>query len=118
MYSLTLGGKATVLYNFGASAINDGTSPFGSLINVGGTFYGTTDAGGNLDAGQYTEGCGTVFSLTAAGVETVLYAFQSNNSYLDGCNPHGALTEIGARFYGTTSAGGAYSAGTVFSISR
>jgi uncharacterized repeat protein (TIGR03803 family) len=120
VYSLTPAGTVKALYNFGPPTIDDGAAPDGLMLNVGGTFYGNTQLGGEPNSARYGGGCGAVFSVTAAGVETVLYAFQGNSftSYADGCYPYGTLTEIGAKFYGVTSEGGAYSAGTVFSISR
>ncbi len=120
-YSLTLGGAFKTLWNFGAPNSNDGVGPNGALINVGGTFYGITFGGGDPEAGPHGGSCGTIFSITSAGVESVLYPFHGyniRNNPLDGCFPYGALTEIGTKFYGTTFEGGAYSAGTVFSMSR
>lgn len=43
---------------------------------------------------------------------TACYTF----SGLDGSSPTGSLTKVGGFVYGTTAAGGAYSAGTVFKI--
>lgn len=47
-----------VIYSFGDTP--DGRYPGSGVINVKGTFYGTTGAGG---AGNCTSGCGTVFSF-------------------------------------------------------
>lgn len=46
------------------------------------TLYGTTYSGG-------TSGQGTVFTMTPAGKETVLYGFAGPG---DGASPQGALT--------------------------
>ena len=55
-----------------------------------------------------------MFQLTPAGVLTVLYNFDGN---ANGGNPAGALTQgRDGSFYGTTQQGGAYSGGTVYSI--
>lgn len=51
----TAGGGYKVLYSFKGG--NDGATPDASLINVGGTLYGTTFNGG-------THGKGTVFKVT------------------------------------------------------
>jgi uncharacterized repeat protein (TIGR03803 family) len=76
------------------------------LIDVGGTFYGTTAWGG-------ANNLGTVFSVTPSGAETVVHSFQGGN---DGANPVGGLLNLGGTLYGTTSAGGPYGGGTVFAI--
>lgn len=101
-------GKESVLHSFGAA--NDGSSPsYGSLIQgTDGNLYGVTVAGG-------TKGYGTVFKVTPAGVETVLYSFAGGTS--DGANPYGSLIQAtDGNLYGTTNGGGAYSLGTVFKI--
>lgn len=77
-----------------------------------GNFYGTTPNGG-------TGTFGTVFQVTAAGVETTLYNFCSvgGSSCTDGSTPQGSLV-IGSdgNLYGTTFSGGANNDGTVFKI--
>jgi uncharacterized repeat protein (TIGR03803 family) len=95
-----------VLYSFKGSP--DGSAPIAGLINVGGTFYGTTTAGGMY-------GGGTVFEVTASGKETVLYSFGSGSK--DGSTPVPSLLNVKGRLYGTTiHGGGANNDGTVFSI--
>ncbi len=107
-----------VAYSFGAAP--DGSTPQASLIDVGGTLYGTTNFGG---AGGSCGG--TVFSLTPSGMEKVLHSFAGNGT--DGCNPQAALIDVGGKLYGTTIGGGMYGCGiysgynydpcgTVFSI--
>jgi uncharacterized repeat protein (TIGR03803 family) len=62
-------------------------------------------------------GYGTVFSLTKAGKERVLYSF---GPHPDGEYPETSLINVNGTMYGTTAAGGAYpygGAGTVFRIS-
>ena len=59
VFSITTSGTEKVLHSFGQgcpSACNDGREPFAGLIDVNGTFYGTTTGGG-------AHGYGTVFSL-------------------------------------------------------
>lgn len=56
VYSITRSGTETVLYSFSTN-YEDGTRPRAGLINVKGTLYGTTSAGGATDNG-------TVYSLT------------------------------------------------------
>jgi len=99
----------SVLYYFGGSP--DGYSPYGSLISVNGTLYGTTESGGD-------GGLGTVYAITPGGNEEVLHAFQGGN---DGAEPSAALRKVNGILYGTTEMGGGspncgYGCGTVFSI--
>jgi len=101
----------TVLHNFGGP--NDGSEPIaGLLLAADGTLYGTTYTG--------TTSSGTVFSLTppvGSGhwTENVLYSFTGGN---DGGAPYyGSLVMDSAGvLYGTTSTGGTYLKGTVFSL--
>jgi uncharacterized repeat protein (TIGR03803 family) len=74
-----------------------------------GNFYGTTTLGG-------AHGGGTVFKITLAGVETVLYSFGATNT--DAFEPRaGLILGSDGNFYGTTYAGGAHQqSGTVFKI--
>lgn len=119
VFSITRGGGEKVLYSFGGSP--DGGAPLAGLIDVGGTFYGTTQFGGPYNACdsyyRYPVGCGTVFSITQSGTEKVLHSFGNGN---DGFEPAASLIDLHGRLYGTTGAGGPYSpgyfSGTVFSI--
>ena len=98
----------SLLYSF-AGAPSDGAEPwYGSLILAAdGNFYGMTAFGGTHDDG-------TVFKLTPAGVETVLWSFGNGN---DGSNPYGSLIQASdGNFYGMTNLGGLYGRGTVFKI--
>lgn len=93
-----------VLYSFGA--LPDGESPNANLIDVNGTFYGTTTGGG-------THGDGVVYSITAGGEERVLHSFRRR---FDGADPYAGLIDVNGTLYGTTSAGGEHGWGTVFSM--
>ena len=64
VFSITTSGKESVVYRFGGPSANDGAVPEAGLIDVNGTLYGTTVAGGDGTGcyGSYA-GCGTVFSL-------------------------------------------------------
>src|SRR5215469_5738922 len=105
VFAFTPEGNAySVVYSFQGGS--DGAYPIARLINVNGTFYGTTSSGG-------ATGNGTVFSLTPQGVETVLYSFSGSP---DGANPAGGLIDVDGILYGTTKTGGANSDGTVFSV--
>ncbi len=100
-------GRETVLHSFGGGS-GDGTNPqYGQLVSLSGTMYGTT-----LNGGAY--GRGTIYSITPYGTETVLHSFGGGSG--DGTDPYGGLVNVNGVLYGTTSAGGAYSQGTLFSI--
>ena len=108
VFRITPAGVETALYSFGSST-TDGSTPNAALIlGSDGNLYGTTSKGG-------TSGNGTVFKITPAGVETVLYSFAGGTA--DGSTPNAALV-LGSdgSFYGTTSYGGTSSTGTVFKI--
>jgi len=95
------------LHSFGGGT--DGAVPNGLTANSAGTIvYGTTSQGG-------AEGLGTVFSLVlSTGVETVLHSFTG----ADGSSPEGEVSfDPSGNLYGTASAGGAHTWGTVFEIS-
>ncbi len=110
VYAITTSGTETVLHTFGRG---DGLRPLAGLLNVKGTLYGTTVAGGKT--GCYDQrGCGTVFSVTTSGKESVLYSFTGTSG--DGANPNARLINVKGKLYGTTPLGGTYTRGTVFSI--
>lgn len=103
-------GTAAVVYSFTGGA--DGYSPLAGLVGISGTLYGTTLLGGT---GTCVKGCGTVFSYRpATGVKKTVYSFQATG--LDGVLPYGALTNVQGTLWGTTSRGGVFGQGTVFSV--
>jgi uncharacterized repeat protein (TIGR03803 family) len=108
VFRITTGGTFTVLHIFGKRS-PDGASPAAALLDVEGTLYGTTTSGGNYSRG-------TVFSVSTAGNEKVLYSF-GTNGVRDGGQPSSALTNVKGTLYGTTARGGSHgNVGTVFSI--
>jgi uncharacterized repeat protein (TIGR03803 family) len=102
----------TVLYSFNTTG-NGGSVPYSSLIfDAHGNLYGTTQAGGAY-------GQGTVFELKSqAGggwTEKVLHSFNDNGH--DGEVPYASVIfDTTGNLYGTTTAGGAYSYGTVYEL--
>ncbi len=111
VFEVTTAGKETVLYNFTGGA--DGGGPQDGLTkDVAGNLYGTTYSGGN-------SGTGAVFELMrpktgGAWKEKVLYSFGTGT---DGANPVAGVTfDKAGNLYGTTSAGGTYTYGTVFQL--
>jgi uncharacterized repeat protein (TIGR03803 family) len=108
VFELTKKGTEKVLYSFGSQG-GDGYYPYAGLtFDKTGNLYGTTNGGGGY-------GGGTVFELTAAGTEKVLYSFGSQAG--DGHVPEAGLTfDKKGNLYGTTNYGGAYGYGTVFEL--
>jgi uncharacterized repeat protein (TIGR03803 family) len=106
VFKITPDGTETVLYQFLANGLTDGVYPVGSLIQASdGNFYGMTQQGG--DNGPQA-GHGTIFRITPAGAETVLYAFKGG---ADGSTPSGGLIQAtDGNLYGMTDS-------TVFKIS-
>ncbi len=86
---------------------SNGGSPYAALLDVNGTLYGTTEAGGSADEG-------TVFSLNpTTGALSTLASFTGSN----GAIPQAGLISVGGTLYGTTAGGGGSGGyGTVFSL--
>ncbi len=101
----------TSIHQFGPTPGSDGNRPYTvHLIQASdGNFYGTTEFGG-------TNGVGTVFRITPAGTETVLYQF-GFSAPNEGYTPEaGVVQGSNGNFYGTTYAGGTNHYGTVFKM--
>jgi uncharacterized repeat protein (TIGR03803 family) len=110
VFTLTTTGAESVLHRFQFGSRRDGAHPAAALININGTLYGTTFYGGDK-AKQ-----GTVFSITTAGLETVLHRFIGGP--YDGDYPNAGLVELNGTLYGTTEFGGTSGYGTIFSITK
>jgi uncharacterized repeat protein (TIGR03803 family) len=98
------GNKAT-LYSFSGT---DGSFPISTLIrDSAGNLFGTTLQGGAYYSGE-------VFKIDSEGNETTMYnfAFDQNGGF-----PWSGLVEDPqGNFFGTTSVGGTYDAGTIFEL--
>src|ERR1700722_1054452 len=91
LLSILLAGPASaaseaVLFSFGKGF--DGKFPEAGLLNVGGTLYGTTSAGGGHNLG-------TVFAIRG-GVEKVLHSFGAGK---DGAAPQAGLIAVSGALY-------------------
>ena len=108
VFKITPAGSEVVLYSF-KGGVSDGADPANSLIQASdGNFYGMTAEGG-------ANNFGTVFKITPAGSEVVLYSFKGGPS--DGAGPNGDLIQASDdNFYGMTYGGGANGFGTIFKI--
>ena len=110
VFKITPAGTLTTLYTFEGQA--DGGGPSSGLIQAtDGNFYGTAAGGGETSS---CGGCGTIFKITPAGTLTPL----ENFDLTDGSTPYAGLVQAtNGNVYGTTAFGGAFGAGTVFSLS-
>lgn len=119
VFSVTMAGVEKVLHRFTGrcNGCTDGANPFGGLVDVNGTLYGTTLNGGRWNAKWY-DCCGTVYRISATGKYKVLYRFCDDYPKCpDGSSPEAGLTDVNGTLYGATVQGGKYGDGTVFSIS-
>jgi len=107
VFELSSSGRYRVLYSF--KGVPDGSNPAAGLIQDSeGNLYGTTELGGNP---ANFSGSGTVFKLTPAGNEKVLYTFTGG---ADGAYPLAALVmDKQGNLYGTTEEGGASGFGSL-----
>ncbi len=88
----------------------NGSGPYGNLLLDGATLYGTT-----YEGGQYEEG--TVYELSTAGVETLLYSFGFSEQA--GMQPlSGVIADQAGNLYGTTLGGGSQGKGAVFKLTK
>jgi uncharacterized repeat protein (TIGR03803 family) len=94
IFSINSPGHERVLYRFKGPP--DGATPYGGLVDLKGTLYGTTVAGG-------TSGWGTVFSVRTSGKERVVHNFRGGAH--DGRSPNAPLIAVNGKLYGTTSGG-------------
>jgi uncharacterized repeat protein (TIGR03803 family) len=94
----------TTLHSF-TGFPNDGAGPGALSRGLDGNSYGTTGGGGD-NCSPF--GCGTVYTITPGGIETMLYSFCPDYplSCSDGIDPYGALVQAtDGNLYETTSAG-------------
>jgi len=106
VFRMTAAGEITVLHEFGGS---DGARPSGRLIQAAnGYLYGVAQAGGKEDAG-------VLYRLATDGSQfRIVHHFAMDAS---DPTPFGSLLEgSDGRLYGSTIAGGAAGAGTVYRV--
>lgn len=106
IYKVATNGNETPLYTFNGKP--DGQFPVAGVVtDAAGNFYGTTAYGG-------ANGYGTVFTVNAAGVETILQSFTGG---ADGGIPNGGVVrDKSGNLYGTTFTGGSTGLGTVYKV--
>jgi len=99
----------SIVYSFAGGTADAQDSQSSLLLASDGYFYGTSILGG-------LNGKGTVFRISANGVENLMYSFGGPG---DGATPIGELIQAPApdgHLYGTTYAGGKNGQGTVFKL--
>jgi len=92
-----------LVYSF-AGGTGDGSYPYAGLIIVKGTLYGTTFAGAGSGCYSDYPGCGSVYSISPSGKETVIHSFGRSE---DGALPLADFINIKGTLYGTTQSVGA-----------
>jgi uncharacterized repeat protein (TIGR03803 family) len=107
LFKLAPNGTESVLYSF--KELPDGSGPVGDLImDKAGNLYGTTPSGGANNSG-------TLFIWAPKGGYKVLHSFTGAPGDGAQANPSLIIDRAG-NLYGTTYAGGANSAGTIFKM--
>jgi uncharacterized repeat protein (TIGR03803 family) len=106
-----------VVYSFRGGS--NGGIPYAGLVAERGAFYGAADIGGG---GCDTLGCGYVYKLLppakgqSAWTMSMLYTFSGGS---DGAFPQARPTfDRRGTLYGTTTSGGRWNLGTVFTLTR
>ena len=110
VFKLSPTGQETILHSF-TGAPGDGANPLAGLtMDAAGNIFGTTEYGGSSGGPCSSAGCGTMYKITPAGVETILYSFTGG---ADGGWPVNVslVADSAGNLYGTAGAGGALTCG-------
>ena len=109
VFEITTTNQFIILHSFDNT---DGANPQSALMQASdGNFYGTTYDGGGAN------NAGTIFEITSGGVFSMLYSLCLPSS-CNGYYPSYALAQAtDGTFLGTTSNGGSYGDGNVFTYS-
>jgi uncharacterized repeat protein (TIGR03803 family) len=109
IFKISSTGTYSLLHSFNYSSPTfDGMFPVAGLaLGSDGNLYGTTAQGGK------NSNAGTIFQVTTAGQETILYNFCAQTGCVDGFYPYGPIVQhTDGAFYGTTT--GSSLGGSVF----
>jgi len=112
--SKTVAGYASTPTTLASLSDEDDAGPYGGLIaDINGNLFGTTTGGGAY-------GFGTVFEIakTATGYASTVTTLVSFNGINGAVPAAGLIADAAGNLFGTTSAGGAHSGGTVFEIAN
>ncbi len=120
VFAITTSGSFSTLYSFNGAP--DGANPYGGLASAsvqqlngddGSTIPLTVLMGTAKNGGASGDGSIYILGTTGSGYQT-LYSFTGG---MDGANPAaGVIKGSDDNYYGTTVAGGSYSAGTVYQL--
>jgi uncharacterized repeat protein (TIGR03803 family) len=116
IFKMTRRGTLTTLHDFCVQeGCTDGANPTTPMVlGSDWNLYGTTADGGDPTC---FGGCGTIYEFGRTGKLNSLYGFCMQSNCTDGSVPvDGLFQATNGVFYGTTSLGGAYDLGTVFSL--
>jgi uncharacterized repeat protein (TIGR03803 family) len=106
VFKMTPAGVYSILYNFHATYTDASYPEVAPAVDAKGNLYGTTPSGGEYNRG-------TIYKLTPAGRETILYSFEAN-AFL----PFEGLTlDHDGNAWGTSSYGGNWNDGFIFEVS-
>ena len=104
-YKVSTAGAERVLHTFEGGGQNDGAEPYGALIVLNGTLYGTTYYGGSPPADY-----GEVYKASTAGAEHVVCSFQTSQGEF----PYAGVVALRGTLYGANYQGGKRGYGTVY----
>ncbi|HYL28210.1 MAG TPA: choice-of-anchor tandem repeat GloVer-containing protein [Candidatus Nitrosotalea sp.] len=105
LFKVSTTGAERVLHTFGGGSQNDGAEPYGTMIVLNGSLYGTTYYGGRAPADH-----GAVFKASAAGTENIVCSFTSSQGEF----PYTGVFALNGTLYGTTHQGGAHGYGSAY----
>jgi uncharacterized repeat protein (TIGR03803 family) len=108
IFKITPTGTFTTLYSFCPTGCAAGDNGISSLIQgTDGSLYGVlTNSNGN----------GSIFRFSTAGVFTTVYTFCAQANCLDGQFPNAVIQARDGNLYGTALSGGANMQGTLFKL--
>lgn len=134
VFKMTAAGAVTYIHSFGANVspagvpVDGGYPASGLILGSDGSFYGTTEYGGNA-GGYFPSGNGTVFQVNSNGVFALLHSFSSDAAEpepglilpfytnVDGAVPNQLMQANDGTMYGTTAWDGPDGFGTAYQIS-
>src|SRR5262249_28414788 len=112
--SKTVAGYASTPTTLASLSDEDDAGPYGGLIaDINGNLFGTTTGGGAYGFGTVVE-----IAKTATGYASTVTTLVSFNGINGAVPAAGLIADPAGNLFGTTSAGGAHSGGTVFEIAN
>ncbi|HZP46923.1 MAG TPA: choice-of-anchor tandem repeat GloVer-containing protein [Vicinamibacterales bacterium] len=104
------GANFRVLHTFDSGTVVNGYAPYGKLLDIGGTLYGTTTGGG-------TSGAGAIFAINEDGTGFhVLHSLDDGNLQQGNSIQAGLIRGSDGLLYGMAAQGGPFGGGTIFRL--